>query len=83
MKKPLPFQKIQKLCFALLVLAFLPLLGRADVASLAKVECVSLDGNPVPAGNLVEVDRIKTFSAPALLLFRSDVKPAKGTLIRA
>ena len=66
---------------ALVALACLPLLARADVASLAKVECVTLEGKPVPAGNPVEGDRIKTFSAPALLLFRSEVKPAKGTVL--
>lgn len=65
----------------LVALACLPLLARADSASLAKVECVTLEGKSVPSGNTVEGDRIKIFSAPALLLFRSEIKPAKGTVL--
>jgi acetyl esterase/lipase len=35
----------------------------------------------IPAGNQIEGDRIKTFSKPVLLLFRSQVKPVQGTIL--
>jgi lysophospholipase L1-like esterase/dienelactone hydrolase len=74
-------RKIQKLVLTLIALAAITLPARADSASLAKVDCVSLDGKAIPAGNPIDGDRVKTFASPALLLFRSEVKPAQGTVL--
>ena len=65
----------------MLALTVLPFLARADALSLASIECVSLEGKGIPAGNQIDGDRVKTFSGPALLLFRSPVKSSLGTIL--
>jgi lysophospholipase L1-like esterase/predicted esterase len=64
-----------------MALTALSLLAHADTSSLTKVDCVSLEGKPIPAANQIEEDCVRTFSGPALLLFRSPVKPAQGTIL--
>ncbi len=49
--------------------------------SLANADCVSLDGKPVLAGNQVDGNLVKVFTAPVLLLFRSPVKLVRGTVL--
>jgi len=52
-----------------------------QIAGAAPVACVSLDGKPKSGANPVDVDRVKKFTAPALLLFHSRVDAPKGTFL--
>ena len=69
------------LSIVLIALATPSMLALADVVSPRKLDCVSLEGTAIPAGNQIEGDRIKAFSKPALLLFRSPVQSAQGTIL--
>jgi lysophospholipase L1-like esterase/predicted esterase len=70
-----------KSCAAFIAFAALTTVARADSTSLSKVDCVSLEGKAIPAGNQIDGELVKTFSHPALFLFRTPVNPAHGTIL--
>ena len=74
-------RKIRTTCLALLALTTLPFLAPAQTAVPGAAECISLEGKPLPASNAIERDRVKVFTAPALLLFHSRAGAPKGTAL--
>ena len=81
MKKLVSFRKFSRASVALMAWCILSLPAGADIVSQARIDYVTLEGKAVPAANQIEGDLIKTFSAPALLLYRCPVKPASGTIL--